>query len=192
MTSRGFAKTDSVVILRHIRNSFQSNPDALLISLLKCKSEDKRGRECFSRLPPLGGALPLHACALGNSGGVRPLRFLSASPATPTPFLTFPANFIHTAPPDSAHSLHAEPDTRRRSAVTAETQRPAESNNNNNSGSAASPRRSSPRVFCCLFLNSFFWNEVDLIHGATFPFMTQTHKETTIGYETVCSSPDAR
>lgn len=146
MTSRGFAQTDSV-ILRHLRNSFQTNPDALFISL----EREYKGMCMFLRLPPLGGTLPLHACALGNSGGVRPLRFLSASPATPTPFLTFPANFIHAAPPDSAHSLHAEPDTRRRSAVTAETRRPAGSNNSNNNNSAASRRRSSPRVFCVCF-----------------------------------------
>lgn len=48
----------------------------------------------------------------------------------------------------------------------------------------------APFVFVFKFI--FFKNEVDLIEGATFPFMTQTHKETTIGYETVCSSPDAR
>lgn len=146
----------------------------------------------FLRLPPLGGALPLHACALGNSGGVRPLRFLSASPATPTPFLTFPANFIHAAPPDSAHSLHGEPDTRRRSAVTAETRRPAKSDNGNSSSSAASLAVLLHASFVFVFKFIFFFNEVDLIRGATFPFMTQTHKETTIGYETVCSSPDAR
>lgn len=54
------------------------------------------------RLPPAGGALCLPVpvfCRCSENPPEWDLCVFSSSPAVPTPFLTFPANFIHAAPP---------------------------------------------------------------------------------------------